>query len=121
LQRLKLRTDEILAEEQAGFRAGRSTIDQIFTLRQLAEKYVEFSKELYVSVISLLWRKRQGEVMRHMGYPEKIVRILERMYEGTFSTARAAGGLSEWFETVLGCCKAVCCRHYYGFVSQYIN
>jgi len=48
LQRLKSRTDEILAEEQVGFRAGRSTIDQIFTLRQLVEKYVEFNKELYV-------------------------------------------------------------------------
>jgi len=35
-------------------------------------------------------------------YPEKIVRILEKMYEGTFSAVRAAGGLSEWFETVLG-------------------
>jgi len=40
--------------------------------------------------------------MRHMGYPEKIVRILEKMYEGTFSAVRAAEGLSEWFETVVG-------------------
>jgi len=30
-----------------------------------------------------------------MGYPEKIVRILEKMYEGTFNAVRAAGGLSE--------------------------
>jgi len=40
--------------------------------------------------------------MRYLGYPEKIVRILEKMYEGTFSAVRAAGGLSEWFETVVG-------------------
>ena len=39
LQKIKKRTEEILAEAQAGFRANRSTVDQIFTLRQLAEKY----------------------------------------------------------------------------------
>jgi len=118
LQRLKSRTDEILAEEQAGFRAGRSTIDEIFTLRQLAEKYVEFSKELYVCYIDFrkafnsVWREGLWEVMWHMGYPEKIVRILEKIYEdyeGTCSAVRAAGGLSEWFETVVGVLQAVCC------------
>ena len=44
LDRLRSKTEEILSEEQASFRASRSTIDQIFTLRQLAEKYAEFSK-----------------------------------------------------------------------------
>ena len=48
LQRIRSRTEDILAEAQAGFRKGRSTIDQLFTLRQLAEKYEEFGKELYV-------------------------------------------------------------------------
>ena len=43
--------EEILAEAQAGFRANRNIIDQIFTLRQLAEKYDEFGKELYVCYI----------------------------------------------------------------------
>jgi len=65
LQRLKSETDEILVEEQAGFRVGRSTIDQIFTLRQLAEKYVEFSKELYVCYID--FRKGFDSVRRELG------------------------------------------------------
>jgi len=50
--------------------------------------------------------------MRYKGYPEKIVIILEKMYEGTFNAVRAAGELSEWFETVVVVLKAVCCRHY---------
>ena len=33
-QRLKYYMEEIVSEEQAGFRPGRSTIDQIFTIRQ---------------------------------------------------------------------------------------
>src|ERR1700733_9719774 len=51
LQRIKTRTEEILSKAQAGFRANRSTIDQIFTLRQIAEKYEEYGKELYMCYI----------------------------------------------------------------------
>jgi len=39
LQRIRLTTEEILSEAQAGFRAGHGTIDQLFTLRRLAEIY----------------------------------------------------------------------------------
>ena len=46
LQRIKGRTEEILAEAQCRFRANRSTIDQIFTLRQLAEKYELFGEKI---------------------------------------------------------------------------
>ena len=38
LNRLKPQAEEIIAEEQAGFRAGRSTTEQIFNLRILCEK-----------------------------------------------------------------------------------
>jgi len=108
LQRIKKRTEEILAEAQAGFRANRSTVDQIFTLRQLAEKYEEFSKELYVCYIDFrkafdsVWRKGLWKVMRHYGYPEKIIRVLDSVYKDTFSAARVDDELKEWFETIVG-------------------
>ena len=38
LNRLKPQAEKIIAEEQAGFRAGRSTTEQIFNLRILCEK-----------------------------------------------------------------------------------
>ena len=108
LQRIKTRTEEILSEAQAGFRRDRSTIDQIFTLRQLAEKYEEFGKELYVCYIDFrkafdsIWRKGLWNVMRHLGYPEKIVKILENAYKDTFSAVRVDGDISDWFETIVG-------------------
>ena len=37
----------IIAEEQAGFRAGRSTTEQIFNLRILCEKYLQHQQDLY--------------------------------------------------------------------------
>jgi len=33
---------------------------------------------------------------------QKLVRLLESLYEGTMSAARVNGGLTEWFVTVIG-------------------
>ena len=46
LNRLKPQA-ELIAEEQAGFRAGRSTTKQIFNLRILCEKYLQHQQDLY--------------------------------------------------------------------------
>ena len=47
LNRLQPQAEEIIAEEQAGFRAGRSTTEQIFSLRILCEKYLQHQQNLY--------------------------------------------------------------------------
>ena len=41
LSRLKPQAEKITAEEKAGFRAGRSTTEQIFNLQILCEKYLQ--------------------------------------------------------------------------------
>ena len=45
--RLQPEAEEIIAVEQAGFRAGRSTTEQIFYLRILCEKYLQHQQNLY--------------------------------------------------------------------------
>ena len=47
LNRLKPQPEKIIAEKQAGFRAGRSTIEQIFNPRILLEKYLQHQQDLY--------------------------------------------------------------------------
>ena len=47
LNRLQPKAEEIIAEEQAGFRAGRSTTEQTFSLRILCEKYLQHQQNLY--------------------------------------------------------------------------
>ena len=42
LNMLSLQAEENITEEQAGFRAGRSTTQQNFNLRILCEKYLQF-------------------------------------------------------------------------------
>ena len=47
LNRWKPQGEKIITEEQAGFRAGRSTTEQIFNLRILCEKYLQHHQDLY--------------------------------------------------------------------------
>ena len=47
LNRLKPEAEKIIAEEQAGFRPGRSTTKQIFNLRILCERYLQHQQDLY--------------------------------------------------------------------------
>ena len=47
LNRLKAQAETIIAEEQAGFRAGRNITEQIFSLRILCEKYLQHQQDLY--------------------------------------------------------------------------
>ena len=46
LDRLKPQAEKIIAEEQTGFRPGRSTTEQIFNLRILCEKYLQHQQDL---------------------------------------------------------------------------
>ena len=48
LGRIKQISEEVLPESQCGFRANRSTIDMIFTLRQLQERSIEQQRPLYI-------------------------------------------------------------------------
>ena len=108
LQRIRKRTDEILTESQAGFRKDRSTIDQLFSLRLLTEKYTEFSKSLYICYVDYqkafdsVWREGLWHIMSHLGYEKKIIRLLQALYKETFSAVRVDGELTDWFQTVIG-------------------
>ena len=50
-EQIEATSEKIIAEEQAGFRAGRSTTEQIFNLRILCEKYLQHLQDLYLVLI----------------------------------------------------------------------
>ena len=52
LNSLKPQVEKIIAEEQVGLKAGRSTTKQIFNLRILCEKYLQHKQELYHILIN---------------------------------------------------------------------
>ena len=53
LTRLQILAGRIYPESQCGFRSGRSTVDMIFSVRQLQEKCREQQQPLYLAFIDL--------------------------------------------------------------------
>ncbi len=88
LERIKIALDEILREEQAGFRADGSCTDQIATLRIIVERSIEWQFFLYINFIDFekafksISRKVLWRLLRHYGMPFKIVTIIRALYKG---------------------------------------
>ena len=101
-------TYKILSESQAGFRPGRATTDQIFTLRQIAEKYLEKDRSLYCCYIDFqkafdsVWQRGLWKAVEFFGYPSKLIRLLQALYNQSQSAVRVNGELTEWFKTAIG-------------------
>ena len=51
LNRLKAKAEELLADEQTGFRPGRSTVEQIFNCRVSSEKHIQHRRGLLQNFI----------------------------------------------------------------------
>ena len=51
LIRLKAKAEELLAEEQAGFRPGRSMVEQIFNSRVIIETHLQHQRDLFHNFI----------------------------------------------------------------------
>ena len=47
LDRLKAKAEELLAEEQAGFRPGRNKVEQIFNCRVITEKQLRHQRDQF--------------------------------------------------------------------------
>ncbi len=74
--------------EQAGFRLGRSCVDQINTLRMIIEQSVEMNARVYMLFVDYrvafdsLKRECIWRSLRNRGLPGKIVNIIEELYNG---------------------------------------
>jgi len=107
--RMKPRMEGLMAEEQAGFRPSRGTIEQIFSLRLLAEKYVELQDgELYIIFIDFMkafdrvWHEALWRILQHYGLQPKLVGLLEDLYKRTESAVIVGHDITEWFNQSVG-------------------
>jgi hypothetical protein len=100
---------QIETEKQAGFRAGRSTIDHVFCLKQLIEKiclliyhntYFVFVdlEDAYDSVPL----KNQWKALEHYNISSSIIRAIKRLYENSFSKIKIGKQLSSNKRTTTG-------------------
>ncbi|XP_072025435.1 uncharacterized protein [Amphiura filiformis] len=113
------KTEQILSESQAGFRPGRSTIDQLFTLRQIMEKYLEKKKDLYCCYIDFekafdsVWQEGLWKALGFFGFSSKIIRLLKALYQKSTSAVRVNGDLTDWFKTMVGVRQGCVISHNY--------
>ena len=93
---------------QFGFMPGKGTIDAIFIIRQLQEKYLQKNKKLYFAFIDLekafdrVPREVVWWAMRKLGVDEWIVSVVMSMYENARSRVRVNGSFSKEFEVKVG-------------------
>ena len=108
LNRLKPQAEEIIAEEQAGFRAGRSTTEQIFNLNILCEKYLQHQQELHHVFIDFkkafdrVWHAALWATMRKYNISENLVKTIQQLYDKACSAVLINGDVGEWFRTTVG-------------------
>ena len=107
--RLKTKAEEILAEEQAGFRSGRSTVEQIVSVRILGEKYRDHQMEIHHNFIDFkkafdrVWRKALWLVMKKHNVGAGLVNVIESLYnDNSNAVLTGSNGTMEWFQTTVG-------------------
>ena len=97
LNRLQTLTERVYPEAQCGFRAQRSTIDMIFSLRQLQEKCREQRRPLYIAFIDLtrafdlVSRSGLFTLLHRIGCPPKLLRIITSFHKEMKGTIRYDG------------------------------
>ncbi len=101
--RIRNHLENELPPEQAGFRKGRGTRNQIGNLRNLMEKSSEFQQPLYLCFIDYskafdcVQHKKLWKIMSEMGFPAHIIQLIQSLYEDQEATVRTENGDTEWF------------------------
>ena len=107
LNRLKPQAEKITAEEQAGFRAGRSTTEQISNLRIPCEKYLQHQQDVYHVFIDFkkafdriwhaaLWAATKNNISTNL------IRVIRNLYDKATSAVLFNGSIGDWFRTTVG-------------------
>ena len=77
-----LEENNLIADEQGGFRKGYSTADHIFTLQTIINKYLENGKQLYTCFVDLekafdsVWREGLFIKLEKIGLGRKTINLI---------------------------------------------
>eukprot|EP00794_Sanderia_malayensis_P014613 gene14613-biopygen11704 len=98
----------VLGQCQAGFRAGRGTVEQICNLRIVCEKYMEHKMIVYNNFIDYkkafdpVWHEVLWAVLQKHGIDSNTMTYLKNLYANTESAVRVNTNLSEFFKCSVG-------------------
>ena len=88
--------------------SSRSTIDNIFIVRQLSEKYREYGQSIwhifidYAQAYDSVHRNSLWNVLRSFRVPEKLIRVIKACYRSTKGKVRVGGMFTETFDVETG-------------------
>ena len=108
LNRLRPQAEKIIAEEQAGFRTGRSTTEQIFNLRIICEKYREHQQDLFHVFIDFkkafdrVWHKALWATMNLYSINANLINTIKSLYDNASSAVYLNNNIGDWFRTTVG-------------------
>ena len=108
LDRLKILTDPLIEEAQAGFRMGRGTRDHLFVMSQILEKTYEFDKACHCVFIDpekafdRVPRARLKLVLQEAGVQGKLLKAVSGLHEENQCRVRVKGQLSKPFTQKVG-------------------
>ena len=108
LNSLMPQAESINAEEQASFRSGRSTTEQIFNLRILCERYLQDQQDLYHVFIDFkkafdrVWYKALWSTMKVITSTPSWSKSLKNLYNKATSAVYLDGDIVDWFRTTVG-------------------
>ena len=99
-----------LPDDQAEFRKGRGTRDQIANIHWITEKAREFQKNIYFCFIDYakafdcvdpnkLWK-----ILKENAIPDHLTCLLRNLYAGQEATVRTEHGTMDWFQIGKGVC-----------------
>ena len=86
--RLQQYTNRELSDDQAGFRKGRGTRDQIANIHWIIEKAREFQKNIYFCFIDYakafdyVDQHKMWKILKEMGIPDHLTCLLRNLYAG---------------------------------------
>ena len=89
--RLKPQAEKVIAEEQAGFRAGRSTAEQIFNLRILCEKYLQHQQDLYhvfkdfKKAFDMVWHRALWATLKQYNISTSLICVIRSLNDKAIS------------------------------------
>ena len=109
LNRLTPQAETIIAEEQAGFRPGRSTTEQIFSLRILCERYLQHQQDLFHVFVDFkkafdrVWHADLWSTMKLYNIIANLIKVIESLYSkatsAVYYTGRRMVQHNSWSET----------------------
>jgi hypothetical protein len=101
--RIKNYTEDIIGEYQCGFRANRSTIDQLFVMRQIIEKNYEYGVDMHILFVDYkqafdsINRKKMIQALEYFVIPPKLINLVKMTLDQTTAKVKIEQQIGDEF------------------------